>query len=145
MFGDLIKRLMAGDAEDEVRVQDSREVIAALLVRCARIDDDFDASEAAVIERTLAKRYGLGAAEARALCNRGAELEAEAGDTQHLTRVIKDAVPYDERIGVVEALWRVVLADDHRDQHENAFLRLTSSLLGVSDRDSGLARQRVTG
>ena len=59
------------------------------------------------------------------------------------TRLIKDLVPYEERIGVVESLWKVVLSDDQRTDDENAFLRLVVSLIGVADRDSGLARQRV--
>ncbi len=122
-----------------------RVVVAAILVRCARSDDDFDPREAAVIDRVLADRYALDSAAAETLRAEGAALEASAGDTQHLTRAIKDTVAYEDRIGVVEDLWRVVLADSARDQHENAFLRLVASLLGVTDRDSGLARQRVDG
>ena len=59
------------------------------------------------------------------------------------TRLIKEAVPYVDRNSVAESLWRVVLADDQRDDHEDAFLRLVVNLLGVSDRDSGLARRRA--
>jgi uncharacterized tellurite resistance protein B-like protein len=59
------------------------------------------------------------------------------------TSAIKDAVPYEDRIGVIEALWEVVLADGVRDEHEDALLRLVSKLLGINDRDSALARQRV--
>ena len=52
-------------------------------------------------------------------------------------------MPYEERTGVIEALWEVVLADGVRDQDENTLLRLAANLLGVNDRDSALARQRV--
>jgi uncharacterized tellurite resistance protein B-like protein len=61
------------------------------------------------------------------------------------TRAIKDAVAYEDRLAVIEALWTVVLADGQRAQEEDALLRLVSNLLGVSDRDSALARQRVAG
>ena len=44
---------------------------------------------------------------------------------------------------VVEAMWRVALADGVRDDHEDALLRLVANLLGINDRDSALARQRV--
>jgi uncharacterized tellurite resistance protein B-like protein len=57
------------------------------------------------------------------------------------TKIIKDAVPYEERSQVVEALWRVALADGVRDHAEHGFLRLVVNLLGVNDRDSALARQ----
>ena len=59
------------------------------------------------------------------------------------TRAIKDAVPYDSRRGVVEAMWQVVLADGDRADAENALMRLTANLLGVTDRDSALARQKA--
>ena len=96
-----------------------------------------------MIEQIVSFRYGLGQAEARALREEAEALEAEAPDTVRFTRAIKDAVPYDERLGVIEALWKVVLADDVRTDEENALLRLVTSLLGVSDADSGMARKRV--
>jgi uncharacterized tellurite resistance protein B-like protein len=71
-------------------------------------------------------------------------LESEAPDTVRFTRAIKDAVPYEERIAVIEALWQVALADGERESHEDSLLRLVSNFLGISDRDSALARQRVT-
>lgn len=43
---------------------------------------------------------------------------------------------------MVEALWRVALADGIAAD-ERGFLRLVASLIGVTDQDSGLARQRV--
>jgi len=59
------------------------------------------------------------------------------------TRAIKDAVPYERRLEVIEALWQVVLADGSRSDEEDALLRLVSNLLGVTDTDSAMARQRV--
>jgi uncharacterized tellurite resistance protein B-like protein len=40
-------------------------------------------------------------------------------------------------------LWQVVMADGHRSDEENALLRLVANLIGVTDKDSALARQRV--
>jgi uncharacterized tellurite resistance protein B-like protein len=37
----------------------------------------------------------------------------------------------------------VVLADGVRDPEEDSLLRLVSHMLGIEDRDSALARQRV--
>ena len=51
-------------------------------------------------------------------------------------------MPYEERIGVVEALWRIA-ATDGINADEQGLMRLVANLLGVSDQDSGLARQRV--
>ena len=142
MIGDLFKRLL-GEAPQADREDDFRLSLAALLVRCAKTDDDYAAAEQAMIDRILARRYGLSATDAAVLRDRGEALEAEAGDTVHLTKAIKQGVPYEERGAIVEALWSVALADDDRDHMENAFLRLVVKLLGVNDVDSGLARQRA--
>ena len=95
------------------------------------------------IDRILRTRYGLDVCGAILLREQAEALEAEAPDTVRFTRAIKDAVPYENRMGVVEALWQVVLADGERDAAEDALLRLSTNLLGVSDVDSARARQRA--
>ena len=72
-------------------------------------------------------------------------LESEAPDTVRFTRAIKDAVPYEERSQVIESLWEIALSDGERDHEEDALIRLVAPMLGVNDRDSALARQRVSG
>ena len=143
MFGDFLRRLTAPDPAP-LPDADARLALAALLVRVARSDGDYAAEEAARIDRILAQRYDLTPFEVPKLRAEAEVLETEAPDTVRFTRAIKDAVPYEEREGVVEALWEVVLADGVRDHEEDALLRLLANLLGVNDRDSNLARQRVT-
>ena len=71
-------------------------------------------------------------------------INGHAGQFPRFTRAIKEAVDYEDRVGVIEALWQVALADGERSQEEDTVLRLVANLLGVSDRDSAFARQRVT-
>jgi len=46
---------------------------------------------------------------------------------------------------VIGALWQVALADGDRDTQEDTLMRMVANLLGVTDRDSNIARQRVQG
>lgn len=117
--------------------------MAALLVRLARTDGSYDAQEVASIDRALVETFGLSPDAASDLRRKAEALEAEAPDTVRFTRALKDAVPHDHRIDLVEAMWRVVLSDGTRDDDEESMMRLVSNLLGVSDVDSALARQRV--
>ncbi|MEL6608303.1 MAG: TerB family tellurite resistance protein [Pseudomonadota bacterium] len=142
MFQNLLSRLTAPEP-DPLDDGDARLALTALLVRIARSDGDYSADEVARIDRITAKRYGLSPFEATKLRSDAETLEAEAPDTVRFTRAIKDAVDYEDRMGVIEALWAVVLADGVRDSEEDALLRLVANLLGVTDRDSALARQRV--
>ena len=142
MFADFINRLTRPDPEP-LPDPDARLALTALLIRVARSDGDYAENEIDQIDRIVTKRFGLSPFEATKLRSTAEALETEAPDTVRFTRAIKDAVAYEEREGVVEALWDVVLADGKRDAEENALLRLVSNLLGVKDRDSALARQRV--
>lgn len=142
MFGDLLRRLTAPDPEPASDA-DARLALTALLVRIARSDGVYHADEVARIDRLISARYGLGPAETGALRQDAEILEAEAPDTVRFTRAIKDAVPYVDREQVIEALWEIVLADGTRDHEEDALLRLVAPMLGVNDRDSNIARQRV--
>lgn len=142
MFADFLRRLTAPDPAP-LPDSDARLALGALLVRIARSDGDYAAEEVRRIDRILATRYGLSPFEAARLRGTAESLESEAPDTVRFTRAIKDAVPYEDREAVIEALWDVVLADGERDQEEDALLRLVAPMLGVNDRDSNLARQRV--
>ncbi|WP_338548556.1 TerB family tellurite resistance protein [Roseovarius phycicola] len=142
MFADFLKNLVAPEPEP-LNDSDARLALSALLVRLARTDGEYSVSEAARIESIISARYGLSTTDARSLRGEAETLESEAPDTVRFTRAIKDAVAYEDRIGVIEALWKVALADGARDAEEDALIRLAASLLGVNDVDSAKARQRV--
>jgi uncharacterized tellurite resistance protein B-like protein len=142
MIADLLRRLTAPEPEP-LPYDDARLALAALLVRIARADGDYEGIEIARIDAVLAARYALTPFETAKLRGEAEDLEAQAPDTVRFTRAIKESVPYEDRVRVVEALWDVVLADGARDHEEDAILRLVAPMLGVNDRDSNLARQRV--
>ncbi|NBO20396.1 MAG: TerB family tellurite resistance protein, partial [Rhodobacteraceae bacterium] len=55
----------------------------------------------------------------------------------------KSATDPEQRQALMQALWSVALADGDRDAEEDQLLRLVASLLGLTDVQSGLARQRA--
>ena len=142
MIADFLRRLTAPEPAP-MPDSDARIALTALLVRIARSDGDYATAEIARIDRIIAGRYGLGPFEAAKLRAEAEAIEHEAPDTVRFTRAIKDAVAYEDRLGVIEALWDVVLADGTRDHDEDALLRMVAPMLGVSDQESALARQRV--
>ena len=143
MFADFLKRLTQPGPDRTLPAEDARLALSALLVRIARADGDYAAEEVHRIDRILMQRYGLSPHAVIALRKEAEALESEAPDTVRFTRAIKDAVPYEDRIGVIEALWQVALADGGRDGAEDALVRMVASMLGVSDQDSAVARQRI--
>ncbi len=141
MFEQLLHRITS-TADRTLPEPDSRLALAALLVRVARADGQYSDGEIDRIDRVLAQRHALSPADATKLRHEAEALEAEAPDTVRFTRALKDAVPIDDRNALMEALWSVALTDG-RDASEDQVLRLVASLLGVTDQDSALARQKV--
>jgi uncharacterized tellurite resistance protein B-like protein len=123
---------------------DARLALAALLVRVARSDGHYAADEVAHIDAILKMRHGLSDTGAAYLRTEAEAVEAEAPDTVRFTRALKSAVPLEDRTALVEALWKVALADGGRDADEDRMLRLVANLLGLTDVESARARQRVT-
>ena len=80
-------------------------------MRIARSDGAYEGVEIDRIDAVLARRYALSPFEVAKLRGEAERLEAEAPDTVRFTRAIKEAVPYDDRLKVVESLWQIVLAD----------------------------------
>lgn len=143
MISKFLNAVLKGEPAD-LPDEDARLALTALLVRVARADNFYEDAEAERIDKLLVTRYGLSPFEAAALRREAETAEQQAADTVQFTRAIKEAVPLEDRIGVIEDLWQVVLADGQRDAEEDSLLRLVSNLLGINDRDSALARQRVT-
>ena len=142
MLADLIRRLAGPPSREPLAPEDARMALAALMVRLARTDGSYSTVEQGRIDAMLQDHYHIGAAEAARVRAEAEVAEANAQDTVQFTRLIKQAVPYEERTGIVESLWRVAVADGI-SADERGLMRLVADLLGVSDQDSGLARQRV--
>ena len=142
MFAKLLASLMA-PAPAPLAAPDARLALAALLVRIARSDHMYAAQEVERIEAILMRRYALSPFEAADLRSAAEDLETQAPDTIRFTRALKDAVPLEDRAALLEALWSVALIDGARDAGEDQILRLIANLLGLTDVDSGLARQRA--
>ena len=142
MIDSILRRLFAQQPTlfDET---DAALALTALMVRVARSDGNYFGVEIGQIDRVLAERHRLDATGAAELRAQAEMLEAAAPDTVRFTRALKGAVPLDQRKRLVEALWAVAVADGRRDAEEDRLLRLVTSLLGLTDVESALARHRA--
>lgn len=142
MFQNLLQRLLA-PAPARLPDAEARLALAALLIRVAKSDNLYSAEEVERIDRALSARFGLDAFETGRLRAKAEILESEAPDTVRFTRALKEAVPLEERAGLMEVLWSVALADGQRDMLEDQLLRIVSNLLGLTDVESARARHQA--
>ena len=142
MMHNLLTRLLAPTPQ-RLAEPDARLALATLLVRVARSDGDYADHEISRIDRVLAEHHGLSPFAAAGLRTQAEALEADAPDTVRFTRAIKAATDHEDRAALLQALWSVALADGGRDAEEDRLLRLIANLLGLTDVESALARQKA--
>lgn len=119
--------------------------LGALLVRVALANRQYLASEVAQIDRILSATFDLkplDAAKLRAECE---ALERHAPGTPEFTEILREEVPYSERLALAEAMWSVAMADGHRDNDEEQQLLAIETALGLSDEDIETARKCALG
>ncbi len=115
---------------------DERLALGALLVRVAKSDREYHVKEIGEIDRILAQTYALKpieAAKMRATCEK---LEAQAPGTPDFALLIREHVDYPHRLEMVQALWRVVLADGLDTPEEDATLNEIVKVLGILPDDN---------
>ncbi len=142
---DSIRQFLSGDFSDAGSdARDSLEVaLAALLIEAANADQHFDEAERATICRLLERRFRLSRDQARELFAAGAREADRSVEIFHLTRTITERLSHAGRVELIEMLWEVAYADGGLDKYEDSLLRRVGGLIDVSDRERGLARQRV--
>jgi uncharacterized tellurite resistance protein B-like protein len=115
--------------------------VAGLLHEMIRVDSKQAPEETRAAITGLVGMFGLPDIEARALLD-------EAG-LQRLTSyfdpasTIKRLLSIEQRIVLVENLWRVAFADGELDVYEDQLVRKIADLLYVSNTECMLARQRA--
>ena len=128
------------DADRRIQVAAS-----ALLVEMARVDDEFSEEEGERIISLLKKEFGLTDELAQELVDM-AELELKASvDLWQFTSLINTNYSPDEKIKLMELVWRVIYADGKLDKHEDYLVKKIANLLNLRHREMIDAKLRVLG
>lgn len=117
--------------------------VAALMVEAARMDETFDPAERATIERLLAAKFHLDPEAAHRLVTQAEQAVRQSTQYFPFTHRVVESMDAEERIGVIEMLWKVAYADGVLDPHEDMLVRRIAGLIYVPDRDRGVARKRA--
>jgi uncharacterized tellurite resistance protein B-like protein len=143
MFDRLLNSLRGEEAATQESQDDLPRAVAALLVEAAAADEDYTSEERKLILSLLEDRFVLGAEKTEALLAEAEAAQAEANDLYRFSRVVKEGLSREEKMKLIEDMWRVVLTDDHRDPHEEMVIRRLVGLIYLEDTDSTEARRRA--
>jgi uncharacterized tellurite resistance protein B-like protein len=104
---------------------------AVLLVEVMRADAEFDAAERAEVLAALRDKFKLSDDEAARLVELAQQTAQGSSDFFQFTSKINDSFDMEDKVRMVEHLWRVAYADGVLNAHENHLMRRVSDLLHV--------------
>lgn len=108
---------------------------AALLLELARSDFSESDQEVRAIRDLLQKRFELTDDALDVLMVNAARRVDKAVSLHEFTHRLNRELPEDDKLAIVEMLWRVSHADGRIDKHEEQLVQRIAGLLHISDRD----------
>ena len=139
------RRHMAGGASEDPETfqHRARLAAAALLVEVVSSDDEFSEAERAAVIESAGRKFGLEEAESRQLVQL-AEAEAkDAHDLFQFTSQINQAFSAEQKLRLIEELWRVAYSDDVLHRYEEHVIRKVADLIHVPHSAFIAAKLRV--
>ena len=119
--------------------------VAVLLHEARRADYEERHQESGPAQSALQQIFGLDARESAALLEEGRAKAQQLSSFYAPLTVVKRDFSLEQRIDLVEHLWRIVFADGQLNLYEDHYVRKIAHLLYVPNTQSMLARNRARG
>ena len=131
--------------KQETTVDDIRIATCALFLEMATIDGTFSESERESIISILKSDYELSDEHATALMAAAEEQLRESIDMWQFTNLINQNYSKNEKLEIIETVWKVVYADERLDKHEDYLVHKLAKLLRLSHKELIDAKLKVLG
>lgn len=130
------QQLTATQSESQV-ARDHRLKLAsaALLFELLTTDRNIDEREITVFKSILTDSFNLNTSELEEIVKLAEEEARQAVSLYEFTSLINETYVYDDKLALIENMWRLALADEHLDKYEEQLIRKTADLIYVSHSD----------
>lgn len=108
---------------------------AALLIEVMNSDHQLDDREAAEFLEVLQDSLSISGEEIEELVSLAEKQARDATSLYEFTRLINDHYDYQQKIGLIENMWRIAFSDESLDKYEEHLIRKISELIYVSHSD----------
>ena len=115
--------------------------VACLLIHSAKIDENYTSEEREIIKKTVKKLYP-DLDNLDAIVSKAEQKENDSNHIQEFTRDVK-SLSTENKILIVETLWRIILSDGKSDIYENNLMRRLAGLLYLDDKIVGETKLKV--
>ena len=108
---------------------------AALLLELMKIDGRFDERETEAVADVLASTFSLEQHTLEEIIKLAEDESHRSTSLYDFTSLVNAGYSYEQRVRLIENLWRVAYADKHIDRYEDALIRRISDLIYVNHSD----------
>ena len=122
--------------------KDDTTLIPALLIHAAKIDENYTEVEKKIITKAIMDLNKFDLNKAKQVLEDAEKKEEESNQIIEFTREIKK-YPIEFRLKIIEIIWKIVYSDGANDSYESTLIRRICGLLYVSDKDSGVIKERI--
>lgn len=141
----MIKNILAffQEKEEEAEAHKPELAAAALLVEIMNADDSLSDKESESIKSILYDTLFITAEVADELLATAKKQVHQANDLFQFTEVINKSYSYEEKVNLVESLWKVAYSDQQLDKYEEHMIRRIADLIYVSHGDFMQTKSRI--
>lgn len=131
------------DEKGNLRPHDVRVAVAVIFLEMAKIDGEFNEEEQKLILSILQEEFGLSEEYAAEIAEAAEEELKSRLDLWQFTNLVNKNFTLEEKIRVVELLWRIVYRDGKLDRHEDYLVHKISRLFNLKHSQLIKAKLRV--
>ena len=115
--------------------------IASLLIHAAKIDENYTEEEEKIIKDTLVQ-LGSNSESIDELIEKAKAMEENSNQILDFTREVKN-LKEDEKIKIVEALWKIIYSNKDADMYETNLMRRLAGLLYIDNKVMGDIKEKI--
>ena len=131
------KKIFNTEESENIEIDDNTAIKAciALLLETSMADEILDDKEIDALKITLIKDFKIENDEVDELIAFAKENVEDSTSLYEFTRDINDSFSAEQRIQLIESMWKIAYADGNIDKYEEHIIRKVSNLIYVAHSD----------
>lgn len=131
------KKIFKSEESEKPLIDDKTSIKAciALLLETSMADEVLEESELSALKETLIKDFNISEEEITELIEISKQNVDDSTSLYEFTRDINDNFDSNERVKLIESMWKIAYADGNIDKYEEHIIRKVSSLIYVAHSD----------
>ena len=133
----IIKKIIGNEPQEENRADqdDAHIALCVLLIEAAHVDGECSEEEMAHVIDTLTDKCGVSRHDIDELIEKAYQKRKDAIDLFTFTRYLNQNYSKEEKLKVMESVWRVIHIDGRLEGHEDHFAHKLANLLRLTQKE----------